>query len=49
MLPHTVWELKPFLPHLPADKQLIFIQGIAPIWVNKLKYYQDAEFQGLYD
>lgn len=32
-----------------SDEQLIFIQGIAPIWATKLKYYQDAEFNGLYD
>ena len=34
---------------LPAEEQLIFIQGIAPIWANKLKYYQDVEFNDLYD
>ena len=33
---------------LPSSEQLIFIQGVAPIWATKLKYYQDAEFDGLY-
>lgn len=32
-----------------SNEQLIFIQGIAPIWATKLKYYQDAEFSGLYN
>jgi type IV secretion system protein VirD4 len=30
---------------LSADEQLIFIQGVAPIWANKLKYYQDEELK----
>ena len=49
----TTEQIRPLLRpdevrRLPGDEQLIFIQGIAPIWANKLKYYQDAEFDGLY-
>lgn len=50
----TTEQIRPLLRpdevrRLPNDEQLIFIQGIAPIWATKLKYYQDPEFQNLYD
>jgi type IV secretion system protein VirD4 len=33
---------------MPRDQQLVMVQGQQPVKARKVKYYEDAEFEGLY-
>lgn len=37
------------LMRLPADQQIVLLPGHAPVLADKLCYYKDSEFRGLYD
>lgn len=35
--------------NMPQDGELLFLAGQRPILAGKLRYYEDREFQGLFD
>jgi type IV secretion system protein VirD4 len=42
LLPHEILRL-------PENRQLVLVQGQAPILAERVRYYADAEFAGLFD
>lgn len=34
---------------LPADQMILLRQGQRPAWIQKVRYYADAEFKGMFD
>ena len=34
---------------LPADQQVLFVRGLAPVLAHRLRYYADGAYSGLYD
>jgi type IV secretion system protein VirD4 len=42
LMPHEILQM-------PPDKQLVFLQGQPPIFADKVRYYADKEFEGMFD